>query len=122
MSEPIAFERPVTRDRELAGQPGVVRFLDLPMRRFVMIDGDGPAGETAFAPRMPGLYATAWTLRFALKKRGAITKVGPLEGLWWTSDGSTDLDAILGDDRGTLGDPRRGDPAKVRTLLRQPVR
>lgn len=207
MSEPVAFERPSTRDRELAGNPGVVRFLQLPERRFVMIDGDGPAGETAFAPRMPGLYATAWTLRFALKKRGAITKVGPLEGLWWTSDGSKDLDAILGDDRGTwswtllialpgeaapdeleaalaagrsklvspfrdslriepfeegavaqvlhlgpyaaerptierlhaaiaaagfrprgrhheiyLGDPRRGDPARVRTLLRQPVR
>lgn len=207
MSEPVAFEQPATRDRELTGKPGVVRFLRLPERRFVMIDGDGPAGETAFAPRMPGLYATAWTLRFALKKRGAITKVGPLEGLWWTSDGSKDLDAILGDDRGTwrwtllialpseaapdeleaalaagrsklvspfrdslriepfeegavaqvlhlgpyaaerptierlhaaiaaaglrprgrhheiyFGDPRRGDPARVRTLLRQPVR
>ena len=206
MSEPGAFERPATRDQELAGKSGVVRFLDLPWRRFVMIDGDGPAGEPAFAPRIPGLYATAWTLRFALKKRGAITKVGPLEGLWWTSDGSTDLDTILDDDRGTwrwtllialpdealpdereaalaagrsrlvppfrdslriepfkegevaqvlhlgpyaeeratiehlhaaiaaaglrprgrhheiyLGDPRRGDPEKLRTLLRQPV-
>ena len=65
-----------------------------------MIDGEGPAGEAAFAPRMPGLYATAWGLRFALKRRGVVTRVGPLEGLWWTSDGTTDLDAILGDDRG----------------------
>ena len=203
----VTFEHPATRDQELAGKPGVVRFLDLPSRRFVMIDGEGPAGEAAFVPRMPGLYATAWTLRFALKRRGVITKVGPLEGLWWTSDGTTDLDAIFGDaDRGTwrwtllialpeeaaddelsvalaagraklaepfasglrveefaegraaqvlhlgpyaaerpsievlhaaiaaagfrpagrhheiyLGDPRRGDPAKVRTLLRQAV-
>lgn len=90
-----------TRDQELAGKPGVVRFLDLPERRFVMIDGEGPAGETAFAPRMPGLYATAWGLRFALKRRGVVVRVGPLEGLWWTSDGSTELDTILGDDRGT---------------------
>jgi hypothetical protein len=172
-----------------------------------MIDGEGPAGELAFAPRMPGLYATAWTLRFALKRRGVVTKVGPLEGLWWTADGTTDLDEIFGaTDRGTwrwtlfialpddatpeeleaalaggraklvepfdsslrierlaegraaqllhlgpyaaerpsierlhaailgaglrlvgrhheiyLGDPRRGDPDKVRTILRQPV-
>jgi hypothetical protein len=96
------FERPADRAAELAGKPGVVRFLELPERRFVMIDGEGPAGETAFAPRMPGLYATAWTLRFALKHRGVVTKVGPLEGLWWTTDGLTDLDAIFGDaDRAT---------------------
>jgi hypothetical protein len=96
------FERPVTRDQELAGKPGLVRFLDLPERRFVMIDGEGPAGEAAFTPRMPGLYATAWGLRFALKGRGIITRVGPLEGLWWTSDGSVDLDSIFGEgDRST---------------------
>jgi len=96
------FERPADRAVELGGRPGRVRFLDLDAYRFVMIDGDGPAGEAAFMPRMPGLYATAWTLRFALKHRGVVTKVGPLEGLWWTSDGTTDLDRIFGDaDRGT---------------------
>jgi hypothetical protein len=94
----IVFERPATVADELAGKPGRVRFLDVPERRFVMIDGDGPAGEVAFTPRMPGLYATAWTLRFALKRRGVITKVGPLEGIWWTTDGATDIDAILGAD------------------------
>jgi hypothetical protein len=92
----VEFEHPATVADELAGKPGRVRFLEIPQRRFVMIDGDGQAGEAAFAPRMPGLYTTAWTLRFALKRRGAITKVGPLEGLWWTTDGATDLDAILG--------------------------
>jgi hypothetical protein len=89
------FEPPVDRTGELAGKPRVVRFLDLPERRFVMINGEGPAGEAGFAPRLPGLYATAWTLRFTLKRRGVITKVGPLEGLWWRSDGVTDLDAIF---------------------------
>ena len=95
------FDEPADRSRELAGKPGVVRFLRLPERTFVMIDGEGPAGEAPFAPRMPGLYATAWTLRFAIKHRGPVTKVGPLEGLWWTSDGKTDLDTIFGDERGT---------------------
>jgi hypothetical protein len=97
----IEFGRPATRAEELAGRPGVVRFLQLPPRRFVMIDGEGPAGDAAFAPRMPGVYATAWGLRFALKRQGVETRVGPLEGLWWTSDGSTDMDEILRDDRGT---------------------
>jgi hypothetical protein len=98
---PVAFERPPDRDAELRGRPGVVRFLDLPWRRCVMIDGDGAPGEAAFTPRMPGLYATAWTLRFALKRRGVITKVGPLEGLWWTVDEAKYLDAILREERGS---------------------
>lgn len=93
---PVVFERPLDTSAELSGRPGVVRFLELPARRCVMIDGEGGPGEEAFAPRMPGLYATAWTLRFALKRRGVVTKVRPLEGLWWTTDGSTDLDAIFG--------------------------
>lgn len=97
----VTFDQPADRAAELRGRPGAIRFLDLPPRRCVMIDGEGPAGPAAFEPRMPGLYATAWTLRFALKARDVITKVGPLEGLWWTADGSTDLDAILGPDRGT---------------------
>ena len=60
-----------------------------------MIDGQGPPGPDAFAPRMPGLYTAAYKLRFGLKDRGVITKVGPLEGLWWTSDGVFDLDWLL---------------------------
>jgi len=93
----ITFEVPSSRVAEFAGRPGAVRFLDLPPRRFVMIDGEGAAGEAAFAPRMPGLYATAYGLHFALKRRDVEERVGPLEGLWWTLDGSTDLDAIFGD-------------------------
>jgi len=121
----VLFERVATVADELAGKPGRVRFLEIPERHYVMIDGEGPAGEPAFAPRMPGLYATAWTLRFALKRRGVITKVGPLEGLWWTTDGATDLDAILGPgaDRATwrwtllIGLPSEADDAEVEAAL-----
>jgi hypothetical protein len=92
-----AFEHPVDRADELGGRPGVVRYLDLRPRRAVMIDGEGRPGPDAFTPRMPGLYATAYTLRFALKRRDVLDRVGPLEGLWWTMDGSTDLDRIFGE-------------------------
>ncbi len=92
----VAFERPADRASELKIVRDRVRFLDLPERRFVMIDGEGAPGEAAFAPRMPGLYGTAYPLRFALKRRGVVEKVGPLEGLWWTSDGTTSFDAIFG--------------------------
>ena len=50
---------------------------------------------------MPGLYATAYGLHFALKRRGVEVRVGMLEGLYWMADGSTDFDAILGPDRDT---------------------
>jgi hypothetical protein len=89
------FERPGDRAAEFRGKAGSVRFLDLSPRRCVMIDGEGPPGPDAFAPRMPGLYTAAYKLRFGLKDRGVITKVGPLEGLWWTSDGVFDLDWLL---------------------------
>jgi hypothetical protein len=98
---PVAFEKPADRAGELAGKPGVVRFLEVAPIRAVMVDGDGQPGETAFGARMPGLYAAAYTLRFALKRRGVERRVGLLEGLYWTVDGSTDLDVILGPDRET---------------------
>jgi len=97
----IDFERPADRAGELAGKPGVVRFLEVAPVRAVMVDGDGPPGETTFGARMPGLYTTAYDLRFALKRRGVERRVGMLEGLYWTSNAATDLDEILGPERGT---------------------
>jgi hypothetical protein len=93
------FETPGSRSVELACKAGVVRFLHLRPARAVMVDGEGAVGPDAFAPLMPGLYGTAYALRFELKRRGVDEKVGPLEGLYWTKDGTTDLDVILDADR-----------------------
>ncbi len=100
-SSPAAFEKPVDRAGELVGRPGVVRFLEVAPIRAVMVDGDGQPGEATFGARMPGLYTAAYSLRFALKRRGVERRVGLLEGLYWTVDGTTDLDVILGPDRAT---------------------
>jgi hypothetical protein len=97
----VVFERPADRAAELAGKPGVIRFLDIATVRVVMVDGEGQPGEATFGARMPGLYTMAYDLRFALKGRGVERKVGLLEGLYWTSNAATDLDEILGPERGT---------------------
>ena len=49
----MPFERPVDRAGELAGRPGVVRFIDVAPVRAVMVDGDGQPGGAArsAAPR-----------------------------------------------------------------------
>jgi hypothetical protein len=93
------FERPADRADELKARQGSVRFLEIPAHQFVMVDGAGPPGGEAFTQRLPGLYAAAHKLRFALKAAGIDSKVGHLEGLWWTESGETDLDAILGSNR-----------------------
>lgn len=96
----VPIEKARDRDDEFRVRRGVVRFVTISDHRFVMVDGSGPAGPESFEPRMPGLYTTAYGLRFALKRRGIERKVGPLEGLWWQADGSKDLDVILSEDRG----------------------
>ena len=98
MSTTITIDRPTDRDEELRARKDRVRFLTIPAHRFAMVDASGPPEPDAFAARIPGLYAFAYGLRFGLKDRGVVTKVGPLEGLWWTSDGTTDLDAIFASD------------------------
>jgi len=101
MAEHPIVERPTGRDDELKVRKGAVRFLTIPEHRFVAIDGEGPAGGEAFEARLPGLYAAAYSARSALRRRGATTSVGPLESLWWTTEGLTDLDDILDGDRAT---------------------
>ena len=96
MMSQATIERPTDRRDELRAPRDRIRLLTIPERRFVMIDGSGRPESAVFEPRMPGLYGVAYPLRFTLKRRGVEGKVGPLEGLWWTSDGNVDLDAIFG--------------------------
>lgn len=97
----VVIDHPADRAAELRGRPGEIRFLEVAPVGAVMVDGEGQPGDATFGVRMPGLYAAAYGLRFALKRRGVERRVGMLEGLFWTADESTDLDAILGPDRGT---------------------
>ena len=64
-------------------------FVDVPELPFLMIDGAGdPTTAPRYAEALQALYAVAYTLRFALKRRpdGVDAPVLPLEGLWWSPD------------------------------------
>jgi hypothetical protein len=95
----VRIERPADRQDELRVPRSRVRFLTIPSHRFVAIEGAGPPLPESFEARMPGLYETAYGLRFELQRRGVTTRVGPLEGLWWTGSGGTALGSILSEDR-----------------------
>lgn len=62
--------------------------IDVPPMRFIAIDGAGdPNTAPQYADAVAALYAVAYTLKFAHRKRPFT--VGPLEGLWWADDPTT---------------------------------
>lgn len=61
---------------------GTIRFVEVPERRCLMIDGEGEPASPAFQEAISALFGTAYTLKFALKHEGIATKVGYLEALW----------------------------------------
>jgi len=119
----VDFAHPKDRADEYAAALGTVRFLELPAHRFVMIDGEGRPGDATFAPRMPGLYATAYTLHFALKRRGVVARIGPLEGLWWPCETGGLQELVTGVDQGDwhwtllIGLPDEASAAEVETAV-----
>lgn len=85
-----------------------VRIVDVPERRYFMVDGIGMPDEaatgasTTFQDAFQALYGIGYTLHFALKRRGVTSPVGALETLWsW------------GEEPGVLLSDRT-DPATVR--------
>jgi hypothetical protein len=64
-------------------------FVDVPELPYLMVDGSGdPNTVPGYARAVAALYAVAYTIRFALKRRPdpVDAPVMPLEGLWWTAD------------------------------------
>jgi hypothetical protein len=68
-----------------ASRPALV---DVPPLRFLMIDGVGGVGDPYFQDSMGALYALAYPVKFAAKKRLSLSyPVMPSEGLYWDPDG-----------------------------------
>lgn len=71
-------------------QPGTADFTEVsvPPRHYLAIDGHGdPNTSTQYAAALGALYACGYAIKFALRARsGEDFVVGPLEGLWTSSD------------------------------------
>ena len=66
-----------------------VEMVEVPAMNFLMIDGQGePNTSQDFSDAVEALYATAYTLKFIIKKWAQQLYYGviPLEGLWWVDD------------------------------------
>jgi hypothetical protein len=65
-----------------------VTAVKVPALNFLMIDGHGdPNKAQSYVEAVEALYAVAYTLKFAIKKKsGDDFAVMPLEGLWWVED------------------------------------
>lgn len=79
--------------KELEGyraKAGEFRTLELPPRRYLMVDGSGdPNTSRAFAAAIETLFPVAYKLKFAsTRELGRDYTVMPLEGLWWADDPS----------------------------------
>lgn len=61
--------------------------IDVPPVSYLMVDGHGdPNTAPAYKLAIEGLYATAYTIKFACKANGEDFVVAPLEGLWSAPD------------------------------------
>jgi hypothetical protein len=85
MTDKIDFKRQIDAYHARAG---VLRLVDVPDLRYLMIDGRGdPNSGPAFAEAAEALYPLAYRLKFASRRTlGRDYVVMPLEGLWWADD------------------------------------
>ncbi len=79
----VEFEHAPDYREELTAHADRVRLLEIPSRRYLAIDGTDQPGATGFREAIGTLYPVAYTLHFALKRRGVMAPVGALEGLYW---------------------------------------
>ena len=85
--EKVDFKKSMDSYRATHGE---FRFLDVPPRQFLMVDGQGdPNTSQLFTDALEALYPVAYKLKFASKlelERDYV--VPPLETLWWGDDAS----------------------------------
>jgi hypothetical protein len=65
-----------------------VELVRVPKFNYLMIDGEGdPNSSQSFQEAVQALYATAYTLKFMIKKEKSVEyPVMALDGLWWMDD------------------------------------
>ena len=86
MSRPDPDKLDLKQTDAYRARRGEFRFLDVPPRGYLAIDGVGDPNTAAFGEAVEALYPLAYALKFASKGEGRDFVVMPLEGLWWADD------------------------------------
>ena len=81
-TRPVEFEHAADYRHEVMARVHRVRFLEVPERRYLMIDGTDAPGSPSYTDAIGALYPVAYTLHFALKRRGIAAPIGTLAGLY----------------------------------------
>ncbi|MDP9886965.1 GyrI-like domain-containing protein [Pseudarthrobacter enclensis] len=90
------------------GRKGSVDFIDVPSLLFALMPGQGDPEGPEFADALQALFTVSYAAHFGLKKQtGELTKVMPLEALWWL-DGAGDEDSMEAVTAGFGGLPGTG--------------
>ena len=76
-------EHGLTEHELLQVRTNEVRFVYVPYRRYLTVDGQDEPGGPSFRRAIAALYPVAYALHFALKARGVVAPVGSLEGTYW---------------------------------------
>ena len=92
---PVQFEAIAEYRQLIAARADRVRFLDVPVCRQFAVDGAGQPGGQDFQTAFTALYPVAYTVHFALRRRGLVAPVGALEGLFWLDDAETITPALF---------------------------
>jgi hypothetical protein len=87
MAPPITFEHGDDLRRLASARRDRVRFVTLPLARFLVVDGTEVPGSPEYIEAIGALYATAYRLHVLLKARGVSEPVGMLEALYWFTPG-----------------------------------
>lgn len=99
LTRSTTFERGDDLRRLASCRRDRVRFVEIPPKRYLAVDGTTVPGSEPFASAIEALFGTAYRLHFALRGRGHRGhRVGLLEGLYWrtpeelVADGPTEVE------------------------------
>jgi hypothetical protein len=92
-AKPFDFKVEFKNQYKPSEEPGLV---EIPIANFIMLDGTGDPNDKYFEESVQMLYSLSFTLKMSNKTgnqpAGYFEYVTPpLEGLWWTDDGSFDF-------------------------------
>lgn len=79
----LEFEHDEDPESLLRATAERVRFLYVPYRHYLAVEGSGGPADPSFKDAIATLYPVGYTLHFALRDRGSLAPVGALEGLYW---------------------------------------